>query len=172
MYELEKPNTVDLTDSDTEDIGIEKFSSSVEASQQSNNIITAQPPQNIYEMDTDEDTSAAVAVNENNVTKSDIEGDNNESDANVSQIMGDLFENKTFYFSRNVGAVDKCKLKRIIAEKKGQTTSRRSKANYIITKEPYALGPDSQSTAEIVKPLWVYESHHLNRLLPVDRYKP
>lgn len=166
MYDLEKPKSVELAESVDDDCNI---SSQVPSS--SNGITTAKQPQNIYEMDTDEDVSIADAINPNNVTKSDIEDNDNESDANVSQIMGDLFENKVFYFSRTVGAVDECKLKRLIVEEKGQITSRRSKAHYIISTEPYVLGSDSQSTAEIVKPLWVYESHQLKKLISLDRYK-
>lgn len=170
MYELEKPKSVDLADSDTEDMDFTPSNS--EVAKTSDNVTTLKVPPNIYEVDTEEDTSDVVVINENNVTKSDIEDNGTESDANVSQITGDLFENRTFYFSSNVSAVDKCKLKRMIVEEKGQFTSRRSKANYIISKEPYEMGSDSQSTAEIVKPLWVYESYQLKRLLPVDRYKP
>lgn len=135
---------------------------------------TAAP--NIYELDTDEDTqmTAEQAKNTDIIehSKNDSETDYESDATNVSQLMGDLFENKKFFFSRGLTAVDKCKLKRMIAEERGEFTSLEPKANYIISSEKYSLAQDNGITADIITPKWVYESLQLKKLLPTHRYKP
>lgn len=112
----------------------------------------------VYDVETDEETD----MNSNAPHIDALQLD-------ASQAIGDIFKDKSFYLSSNVGAVEEIKLRRIIDDHTGSLCAKSSSADYIISNESY----QSESTkGSIVKPVWVYESAHMNCLLPVDRYKP
>lgn len=111
----------------------------------------------VYDVETDEETE----MNSN--------APHDAPQLDVSQANGDIFKDKSFYLSSNVGAVEEIKLRRIIDDHTGSLCAKSSSADYIISNESYQ---SESAKGSIVKPVWVYESAHMNCLLPVDRYKP
>lgn len=93
-----------------------------------------------------------------------------ESDINRSQAPATIFEGKSFHFCGNIGAVDEIKLRRVVDDHGGSICARATDADYVISKEAYD-GGDNNLKGCVVKPLWVYESSDMNRLLPINRYK-
>ncbi|XP_053693057.1 DNA repair protein XRCC1 [Sabethes cyaneus] len=81
----------------------------------------------------------------------------------------DFFHKKIFFIDDGVGAVDAIKLKRYVELYKGTITDNANKAHYVITRDKKPMAESFRG--ELVKPLWVYECHDMECLIPVQRYQ-
>uniref|UniRef100_A0A0P6IV92 Putative dna repair protein n=1 Tax=Aedes aegypti TaxID=7159 RepID=A0A0P6IV92_AEDAE len=82
----------------------------------------------------------------------------------------DFFKGKAFFIDSDVGAVDIIKLERYIKLYKGSITKHASEADYVVTRNRKPMGDSFKG--EIIKPLWVYECHDMECLIPTQRYQP
>uniref|UniRef100_A0A8D8FTK5 (northern house mosquito) hypothetical protein n=2 Tax=Culex pipiens TaxID=7175 RepID=A0A8D8FTK5_CULPI len=82
----------------------------------------------------------------------------------------DFFKRKRFLVDEDVGAVDVIKLERYVELYKGSVTKSIAEADYVVTRTQKPL--PASFKGELVKPLWVYECHDMECLIPTQRYKP
>uniref|UniRef100_A0A1Q3F068 Putative dna repair protein n=1 Tax=Culex tarsalis TaxID=7177 RepID=A0A1Q3F068_CULTA len=82
----------------------------------------------------------------------------------------DFFKRKRFLLDDEVGAVDVIKLERYVELYKGSITTNIADADYVVTRHQKPL--PASFKGELVKPLWVYECHDMECLIPTKRYKP
>ncbi|XP_055546758.1 DNA repair protein XRCC1 [Wyeomyia smithii] len=80
-----------------------------------------------------------------------------------------FFDGKIFFIDDGVGAVDSIKLKRYVELYKGTITDSANKAHYVVTRQKRPMAENF--SGELVKPLWVYECHDMECLIPVQRYQ-
>lgn len=81
-----------------------------------------------------------------------------------------FFKNKRFLIDEDVGAVDLIKLERYVELYKGSITKSAAEADFVVTRSPKPL--PASFKGELVKPLWIYECHDMECLIPTQRYKP
>ncbi|XP_058822954.1 DNA repair protein XRCC1 isoform X2 [Topomyia yanbarensis] len=101
--------------------------------------------------------------------KSTEEDEGQTSSADISTQM-DFFKGKVFYLDPEVGSVDVIKLERYVQLYKGKITSNVLEAHYLVTRNKKPM-PGS-FTGELIKPLWIYECHDMECLIPSTRYHP
>lgn len=82
----------------------------------------------------------------------------------------DFFRRKRFLLDDDVGAVDLIKLERYVELYKGSVTKTIVEADYVVTRHQKPL--PASFKGELVKPLWVYECHDMECLIPTQRYRP
>lgn len=81
----------------------------------------------------------------------------------------DFFDKKVFYLHESLSSVDVIKLKRLINIYKGDTIDVAVKADYILSNK--SLPQASNSKGIVLRPLWVFECHEMECLIPIERYK-
>lgn len=107
----------------------------------------------IYDQSTDEDEANI------NLTKKPLSEDDS----------SDFFNRKIFYLHESLSSVDVIKLKRLINIYKGDTIDIATKADYILSNK--SLPQSSNSKGVVLRPLWVFECHDMECLIPIERYK-
>ncbi|XP_065084161.1 DNA repair protein XRCC1 [Ochlerotatus camptorhynchus] len=95
------------------------------------------------------------------------EGQNGNADAFAPL---EFFKGKTFFVDPEIGAVDMIKLERYIQLYKGTVAKTPAEAYYIVTRNNKPMGENFKG--ELIKPLWVYECHDMECLIPSQRYRP
>ncbi|XP_055603108.1 DNA repair protein XRCC1 [Uranotaenia lowii] len=144
MIEGDKPETYEVSGSDTEE--------EIERIRQNQKHDPSKPQDNygMYDKSTEEEPdSSGKAEN----------GDSKQ-----------FFQGKTFYLDDAVGAVDLIKLEQYVSLYKGFVTKTIAEADYVVTRNKKPM-PDSFK-GELIKPLWIYECHDMECLIPTQRYKP
>lgn len=81
----------------------------------------------------------------------------------------DFFNKKVFYLHESLSSVDVIKLKRLINIYKGDTIDVAVKADYILSNK--SLPQASNTKGVVLRPLWVFECHEMECLIPIERYK-
>ncbi|XP_058450012.1 DNA repair protein XRCC1 [Malaya genurostris] len=90
------------------------------------------------------------------------------SPADVSTELN-FFKGKIFYLDPEVGAVDVIKLERYVKMYRGTITENVSEAHYLVTRNKKSMA--ASFTGELIKPLWIYECHDMECLIPSERYR-
>ncbi|XP_062563379.1 DNA repair protein XRCC1 [Armigeres subalbatus] len=82
----------------------------------------------------------------------------------------DFFKGQTFFIDSDIGAVDIIKLERYVTLYKGTITKTANEADYVVTRNQKPMGDGFKG--QLIKPLWVYECHDMECLIPIQRYQP
>nr|XP_029734884.1 LOW QUALITY PROTEIN: DNA repair protein XRCC1 [Aedes albopictus] len=141
MVEDAKPDTVEVSGSDTEE--------EIERVKQMQQKKPTEDVSGMYDKSTEDEGSQSTA------------------DAFAPL---DFFKGKSFFIDSDVGAVDIIKLERYVKLYKGSTTKTATEADYVVTRNRKPMGDSFKG--EIIKPLWVYECHDMECLIPTQRYRP
>lgn len=139
MVEDKKPDTLEISDSDTEE-EIERVKQNQKAEVEDVN--------RMYDKSTEDEGQSTIA-----------------------EVFAplDFFKGKTFFLDDDVGAVDLIKLERYVKIYKGSLTKIATEADYVVTRVKKAM-PESFK-GELIKPLWIYECHDMECIIPSQRYR-
>ncbi|XP_055636700.1 DNA repair protein XRCC1 [Toxorhynchites rutilus septentrionalis] len=95
----------------------------------------------------------------------DEDGQNNIIDAVTSL---NFFSGKIFFLDEELGVVDVIKLEQYVKLYRGTITTNISEAHFVVTRNKKYV--DKQIASELIKPLWIYECHDMECLIPYQRY--
>lgn len=140
LVEDQKPDTVEISGSDTEE-EIEKVKEMQKKQSGNGN--------GMYDKSTEDEGTQSMAD---------------------SLAPLDFFKGKDFFIDPDVGAVDVMKLERYVQLYKGSITKNTNEANYVVTRNRKPMGDSFKG--QLIKPLWVYECHDMECLIPTHRYQP
>ncbi|XP_050068947.1 DNA repair protein XRCC1 [Anopheles maculipalpis] len=118
--------------------------------------------------DTDDDEPRETTVHQIYEKSTEEEGDRQEENASGGSL--DFFKGKKFFLHQELGAIDIIKLEKYIELYKGSVSNDMAGVDYVIARNKNSL-PPSNSRAELVKPLWIYECNDMECLIPVNRYR-
>lgn len=146
-------------------------------------IVTIDVDDDNFEYDSGEDTEEEIERiqkeqenkrkngNSDSVDKDNFDESTDAEEQNSNtESPDDFFKTKKFFLdSKNISSIEIIKLKNFIRMHKGELVKEITSANCLISNKNISIDSNSNG-CQTIKPIWVFECHDMDCLLPVKRY--